>query len=392
MTAAVGVPYARLSAFYFVYFAAIGALVPYFNPYLHSLGYDAVQIGQATAILLVGRVVAPGIWGWLADRRGNRLRMVQVTSLLAAFAFAFVLVADSFARMAIVLLLYGLFWSASLPQFEAITLNHLGARVQEYTRIRLWGSIGFIGTAGLLGPVLQGEGIGLLPGLLLGFIAAVWVSALTIPPEPAHADVRAAPGPLTTVLRQRGVAVLFAAALLMQLSCGPYYAFYTIFLEERGYTRASAGLLWALGVAAEVALFTVMHRLLPAWGLRRLMLVSLAAGVVRWLLIGYFVDSPVVIAFAQVMHAATFGMHHVSAVQYVHRYFVGAHQGRGQALYSSIAYGVGGAVSAWASGQLWLALGPERTFALAAILCAAGLLLAWRWLDEDPGHTAPDRA
>lgn len=391
MTAS-GVPHARLSAFYFVYFAAIGALVPYFNPYLHSLGYDAAEIGQATAILLVGRVVAPGIWGWLADRSGDRLRMVQVTSLLAALTFAFVFVADSFARMALVLLFYGLFWSASLPQFEAITLNHLGPRLQDYTRIRLWGSVGFIVTAGLLGPLLQDDGIALLPWFLLAFIAAVWVAALTIPAEPRHQEVRETPARFLAVLRQPGVLVLFGAALLMQLSCGPYYAFYTIFLEDRGYTRTSAGLLWALGVLAEVVLFTMMHRLMPAWGLRRLMLVSLAAGVLRWLLVGYGVDSPPIIVFAQLLHAATFGMHHASAVQYVHRYFVGVHQGRGQALYSSIAYGVGGAISAYCSGQLWLSLGPQRTFTIAAGLCALGLVLAWRWLDEGPSHPEPGRA
>jgi PPP family 3-phenylpropionic acid transporter len=73
-------------------------------------------------------------------------------------------------------------------------------------------------------------------------------------------------------------------------------------------------------------------------------------------------------------------------VQYIHRYFVGRHQGRGQALYSSIAYGVGGAISAFSSGYLWTALGPHHTFAIAASLCVAGLLFAWCWLEDDPGR------
>lgn len=388
MTPAGGVPYVRLSGFYFVYFAVVGALVPYFNPYLQANGYDAEQIGQATALLLVGRIVAPGIWGWLADRTGQRLRMVQSTVLMSLIAFAGVFWADSFAKMAVVLLLYGLFWSASLPQFEAITLNHLGDRLQDYTRIRLWGSIGFILTAGLLGALLQRRGIDLLPAILLGLIAMVYLAAAAIPPEPPSPHVHLHKASFLEILRRRGVAVLFFSTLVMQLSCGPYYAFYTIFLEERGYSRTVAGLLWALGVAAEVVLFTVMHRLLPAWGLRRLMLISLAAGVLRWLMVGYGVQSALVIVLAQLLHAATFGMHHAAAVQYVHRYFVGRHQGRGQALYSSIAYGVGGAVGALVTGYLWTNLGPARTFAVAASVCAIGLIAAWRFLEDDPGHHA----
>lgn len=388
MTPAGGVPFVRLSGFYFVYLAVIGALVPYFNPYLQANGYSAEQIGQASALLLVGRIVAPGIWGWLADRTGQRLRLVQSTTLMALIAFAGVFWADSFPKMAAVLLLYGLFWSAPLPQFEVITLNHLGDRLHDYTRIRLWGSIGFILSAGLLGALLQRWGIALLPGILLGLIALVYLAVAAVPPEPPSPHLHLHKVSFLEIVRRRGVAVLFFATLLMQLSCGPYYAFYTIFLEERGYSRTATGLLWALGVAAEVVLFTVMHRLLPAWGLRRLMLLSLAAGVLRWLMVGYGVQSVPVIVTAQLLHAATFGMHHAAAVQYVHRYFVGRHQGRGHALYSSIPYGVGGAVGALATGYLWTNLGPARTFAVAALTCAIGFAAAWRFLEDDPGHHA----
>ncbi|MFO1436016.1 MAG: MFS transporter [Gammaproteobacteria bacterium] len=388
MNTATNTPYARLSGFYFAYFAAVGAMAPYFSPYLRSLGYSPAQIGQATATLMVGRILAPGIWGWLADKRGNRLRMVQSTSLLAAIVLAFIFVASTYLRMLLVLLCFGLFWSAALPQFEAITLNHLGSRVHDYTRVRLWGSVGFIITASVLGYVLQGKAIAWLPTVLVSFATIVWLTAQTIPPEPATRSLIAPHLKFTEVMRRRGVATLFAVVFLMQLSFGPYYAFYTIFLEEHGYSRSVAGLLWSLGVTAEVVLFAFLHRLQPVWGLKRMMLTSLAAGILRWLLVGYSVKLMAVIVFAQLLHAATFGMQHAAAVQYIHRYFVGRHQGRGQALYSSIAYGVGGAISAFSSGYLWSLLGAHRTFAIASSLCAAGLVVAWLWLEEDPARDA----
>ncbi|MGQ0658009.1 MAG: MFS transporter [Chromatiales bacterium] len=381
MTSLSAVPYVRLSGFYFAYFATVGALVPYFNLYLQALAFTPAQIGQATAMLVAGRIVAPALWGWMADRTGRRLRVVRSTLALSVLAFAPVLAARDFVPMALVLLLYGLFWSASLPQFEAITLNHLGARVEAYSKVRLWGSIGFIITASFLGALLQHVGINWLPAILLLLIISVWASSLCTP-EGTTAGGGAVRPSLRRVLLQPSVLALFGTLLLMQLSYGPYYAFYTIFLEQHGYTRTTIGLLWSLGVVAEIALFLVMHRLLPAWGLRRLMLASLAAGVVRWMMIGQGVQSMWMLILAQLLHAATFGMHHAAAVQYVHQHFTGPLQGRGQALYSSIAYGLGGALGAYATGYLWSHLGPARTYAVAATLCALAWGIAWRGLRE----------
>lgn len=387
MTSPPAAPYGRLAGFYFAYFATVGALAPYFNLYLEALEFSPGEIGQATAMLVAGRIVAPTLWGWVADRSGRRLLVVRSTLLLAALAFALVFGTRQFAPMAGVLLLYGLFWSASLPQFEAITLNHLGAHVEEYSRIRLWGSVGFIATASLLGALLERIGIDWLPAILLALITSVWVSSL-IARAPPTSPVPAAVLSLRRVLLQPKVLALLATLLLMQLSYGPYYAFYTIFLDHHGYRRITIGLLWSLGVVAEIALFLVMRRLLPAWGLQRLMLVSLAAGLVRWVMIGEGVDLLWVLILAQILHAATFGMHHVAAVQYVHQYFTGPLQGRGQALYSSIAYGLGGAVGAYATGHLWTVIGPALTYIVAATLCALAWVIAWRGLRE----TAAERS
>ncbi len=83
--------------------------------------------------------------------------------------------------------------------------------------------------------------------------------------------------------------------------------------------------------------------------------------------------------FAQVLHAASFGSFHAAAIGVVHRFFPGRHQARGQAIYGSLAFGVGGAIGGFASGYSWEGLGPELTFSLASACALAGLLLiAWK--------------
>ena len=137
-------PYWRLSGFYFFYFASLGILVPYWGLYLQWLDFSAREIGELTAILLATRIVAPNIWGWIADHHGQRMRIVRFASFAGALAFAGILLDNSYLWIAIVMLVFSFFWNASLPQFEVTTLQHLGEQSHYYSKIRLWGSIGFI--------------------------------------------------------------------------------------------------------------------------------------------------------------------------------------------------------------------------------------------------------
>lgn len=376
------VPYWRLSGFYLFYFASLGAFLPYWTLYLANLGYDAVAIGQLMALMALTKLISPNIWGWIADHTGERMRIVRLGSLAAAVSFAGVFLGQGFWWLALVMVAFSFFWNATLPQFEATTLNHLGREPQRYTRIRIWGSIGFIAAVAALGPLLDRYGTAPLPALLLVLFAAIWLSTL-------HVDERAGPAPpaaarIGLVLRQPHVLALLAVCFLMQASHGPYYTFYSIYLEDHGYSRSLIGQLWALGVIAEVGVFLLMHRLVPRIGLRALLLASLALAVLRWLLIAFFVDSLPVLVGAQLLHAATFGVYHGVAIQLIHRYFQGRHQGRGQALYSSLSYGAGGALGALYSGFTWDGAGATVTFAIAAALSALAWLLAWRALRVAP--------
>jgi len=83
------------------------------------------------------------------------------------------------------------------------------------------------------------------------------------------------------------------------------------------------------------------------------------------------------------LHAATFGTFHASAIHLVHHYFTGRHQGRGQALYSSLSFGAGGAIGSLYSGFLWNSAGPAVAFGVAAAVTVVAVFIAWYWvLDE----------
>ena len=375
-------PYWRLSGFYFFYFALLGALVPYWGLFLRGRGFDAVAIGELMAILMATKVVAPNIWGWLGDHLGHRMRIVRLASLLSLLVFCGMFWAQSFWAIALVMALYSFFWNASLPQFEVVTFSYLKELAPRYARIRVWGSIGFIVTVIVLGWLVEWRGAEiLLPSVLFIFVA-IWLSALLVrdpdpEPHPQHQQS------LAQILKKPAIIGFFVAVFLMQASHGPYYAFYSIFMTDHGYTETLIGQLWALGVLAEVGLFVVMHHLLERFGARRVLVISMLAAALRWLLIGGFADSLASLVIAQLLHAATFGTFHAAGIHLVQHYFRGRHKGRGQALYSSVSFGAGGAVGSLSSGYAWEGLGPAMTFGTASMLAVLGAFVAWRWVDGD---------
>lgn len=369
--------YWRLSGFYLFYFASLGALVPYWSVYLRSLDFSVAEIGELIAILMATKIIAPNVWGWIADNTGRRMAIVRLASLFSAIAFAGVFFGSGYWWLVGVMTVFSFFWNASLPQFEATTMSHLGEDTHRYSSIRLWGSVGFILAVALLGWLIEAQGESVLPLVISLLFFGIWLSSLVVP-ESAAGHLPLDQEPLRQVLSRPVVVSLLLVCFLIQASHGPYYAFFSIYLEDYGYSPSRIGQLWALGVAGEIGVFLMMTRLLPRFGPRRLLLAALGLTSLRWLLIAGFAGSVETIVFAQTLHAASFGLYHAVAIYLIHSLFTGAHQGRGQALYSSVSFGAGGAFGALVSGYLWIGIGPESMYLFAAVLSLSAFVVAYR--------------
>ena len=380
-------PYWRLSGFYLFYFASLGALLPFWGLYLQARGFSPAEIGELMAVIMVTKLIAPNILGWISDHTGLRMPIVRFASLLSALCFVGVFFAEGFWSLALVMMCFSFFWNASLPQFEAVTMSHLKERIQDYSRVRLWGSVGFILSVVLLGLLLDLKGVELVPLVVLTLFIGIFLNSLVVPEQGAEHPPEGQ-GSIMLVLRRPEVIALLLVTFLMQASHSTYYAFYSIYMEDIGYSSTAIGELWALGVVAEVVLFLFMHRLLPRWGARRVLIVSLAIAVVRWILVGLTPDNLPLVLLAQLMHAATFGTFHAAAIHLIHHYFVGRHQGRGQALYSSISFGAGGAFGSLLSGYLWTGIGPQATYLVAAGYALLAVIVAWGWVDRQSMNQA----
>jgi PPP family 3-phenylpropionic acid transporter len=377
------IPYWRLSSFYLFYFALLGSTAPFLALYFDHLGFSSARIGELVAIPMLMRCVAPNIWGWLGDYTGRRLAIVRFGAICTLLTFSLILFDKSYAWLAMVMALHAFFWHAVLPQFEVITLAHLQGQTARYSQVRLWGSIGFILTVVALGRLFEWFSLDVYPQALLLIMVGIVASSWWVPnAQPAPSTHRLAGGGFLRQLASPGVLAFYASVALMQLSHGPYYTFLTLHLEHLGYSRGLIGLLWALGVVAEVLMFLSMSRILTRFTLRHVLMASFLLAALRWLLLGNFAEHLSVLLFAQILHAATFGSFHAAAIHFVQRSFGPDQQGQGQALYAALA-GTGGALGALYSGYSWNVLGPNWTFSIASLAALAAAVMIATRMKED---------
>ncbi|OOZ17988.1 MFS transporter [Solemya velum gill symbiont] len=381
-------PYWRLSAFYFFYFSALGVLAPFWALYLKDSGYTAIQIGELMAIPMATKMIAPFVWGVIADHTNKRMQIVRSGALAAFLTFLLVFWVSGFWPLAIAMTLFSFFWNAVLPQVEAVTFRHLDQESAMYSRVRVWGSIGFIAMVVGVGYLIDHHGSRVILYTLAVLYAGIWVATQLVPEEstPAEHEHQHQPRSFFSLLKSPPILTFVAACFLMQFSHGAYYTFYTIYMQGFGYSETLIGEMWALGVIAEVVLYIFfMHKLLERFGARTLLIASLAIAGLRWLLIGHFGDSLAILLFAQLLHAATFGSFHAAAIHYVHHAFTHKLQGRGQALYSSISFGAGGAAGSVASGATWELWGATTVFSIAAVIAFSGMLITIIGMDRRGG-------
>ena len=375
------VPYWRLSSFYFFYFALLGCISPYWGLFLDARGFSAQEIGELMALFGLVRIIAPNVWGALGDYTGRRMALLRLGTLMCALIFLNIFWVGSFLTMAMIMVGYGFFWAAVLPQFEVVTLNYLKERTDEYSKIRIWGSIGFVVFVLILGVVFDYISVAYLPVFMLILLAAIFISSTAIKGQELIHEHEEGLGFLALVRRPPVVAFLMAA-FLMQVSHGAYYTFFSLFLEQAGYSRSLIGSLWAIGVLAEVIIFLVVHKLFGRISYKAVLVLSLFLAAVRWYLTGHFADVVWLLVLLQLTHAATFGTMHAVSMHYIHQYFQGRHQGQGQALFSSLTYGAGGALGAVVSGYVWQWDMGVTMFELAGLSALVGMIVAIIWVKK----------
>lgn len=366
---------ARLSIAYFVYFCAIGIYTPFWSPYLALRGFGAVEIGVLLAVAAGVRSIGPLAFGWLADTSGRPTAVLRFAALLSVLSFAALPLLSNLFGFVVMMAAFSFGWNAIAPALDARTLAGIGATSARYGRIRAWGSVGFIVVAWHGGLLFERAGYEWVPFLMLAFIVATLAATLSLGSSPALPSVAGSTG-FRSALRTRPVLVALTVALLISLSFGPYYAFFSLYLESFGVSRGVIGFLWALGVIAEIGIFAVGGSMLAKYSIRTLLTAAALATAIRWVVIGLLPQNLLLVALVQLLHCMGFAVLHFAVVLTAQRSFPADAAARGQALFSSVGYGVGGTLGSLVGGLIWSAISPTASYLFAAIVVVCAALCA----------------
>ena len=360
--------------FYFSFFACLGIYLPYFNLYLADLHFSGWQIGLMAAIPPFLKTFSTAAWGILSDHWQARRGLTIFGCFMSLLSFSFFIWIQNYWGMVLIMMVFALFWSPTLPLVEATTLDLIEKRNWDYGRIRLWGSVGFILLSLGFGLILDETSTRMLiPGMLI-FLGINLVSSFFFPDSSkkgAETDLK-----LTGFLKRPDVIIFLSCCFLMQASHGTYYGFFSIVLKEIGYSKTLIGFLWSIGVFAEILIMAIAGRLMSQIGTLPLMTLSLLLAALRWGICAITL-SLIPLIFAQMLHAFSFGLFHIAAIMQIQQMIPRSLRASGQSIYSSVSYGLGMGFGLIFNGLLFKTLGPYPLFTFSAImaLIAAGLIL-----------------
>ena len=367
--------FGRLSSFYFWYFAFIGAFAPFFSLYLQRRGFGTFEIALLLGISPALRIFVPFFWAWLADHLGTKHKLISGLAIATPILFSLVMIDGGFVFIASILIVWGLVWSGILPIAEALCVESLGNKLSVYGRIRLWGSIGFILVVVLGGYLFERTDVIHLDWLICIILLMLMCSVLMLPQDTeTRVEANKTDSPQSFSVN-RQICYLLVCFFVMQFAHGSYNAFFSIFLVENGYSKSTVGWLWAIAVTAEILIFLWMPRLFKRFTVNDFFLFCFLVAVARFTLVCIGYESLWILVLTQIMHAVTFGMFHVAGITATNSVFTGKYRSRGQALYSSVGFGAGGASGTFVAGFLWERIGGAATFGVSAVAGILGIIL-----------------
>ena len=362
-------------AFYFLFYAAMGSLLPYLVLHYRQVGLSASAIGLLTGIGPLITLVAAPFWGGLADltRRHKLVLMAAIAGTMVAIAG--LSQASNLWLLLPIVTAYAWCGAPIIPLVDNSVLAMLGNRRADYGRQRMWGAVGW-GIAGLtVGVAIDATGMGIIFAAFLLFMGAALISASKLKVSETAIGVEFWRG-LRLLARNAKWLLFLATVLIAGIGAGVTNNFLFLYLNDMGASRTLMG--WSLMVAtlSEIPVFFYSNRLLARWGASGLLAISLAAYVVRLLAYAYMPSAWFVLPI-QVLHGLTFSAMWVAGVSYAYDLAPPGLGATVQGLFTGVTMGLGAAAGAFVGGLLYDTVGPQAMFKWTALVVTLGLVVFW---------------
>lgn len=375
-----------LKLFYVCYFIVVGVSLPFFPPYLRKIGLTGQQVSAILMVAPIFQITVPLAWGWLADRTRRPDRILRILCLGATLASLPVMFVRTMPTL----------WFLILCQhFFAVSIMSIGDSMavekarsgEDYSRIRLWGSLSFILVCLFLGPWLDWrgkvQGDYLVPllistGLGASFLASLCLKGQATRPSPHFEDVR-------ELIRDRRFRFLLLIADIHWMCLVPYHGYFGILLQDRGFPARITSYAFIVGASAEIVVFLVFSQIRTRFDLRTLFIFSFAFSILRWWLFAFTQSASLIVA-TQALHAVTYGLFWAASMTWMGECVPPKLRATGQVLFATT-LGLGSGLGLIAAGALYdFTGGAGASFTLAGVMDILPLILVLRMRSALANH------
>tara|TARA_B100000676_G_scaffold115975_1_gene115400 strand:- start:584 stop:1723 length:1140 start_codon:yes stop_codon:yes gene_type:complete len=363
---------AKFSLVYFSIFIVIGINAPFFPLWLSSKGFTERYIAIILATSVLTKLLANPFFAGLGDKYGNRKIPMLYLSFISIIILFSLNIFNSLYLIAFMAITSWALFAPLMPLTESLTTTAIKKYNFDYGNTRLWGSVSFIIIAFFGGVIIEQYGLKYVPilmtiGALFLFLSIVIMP--TIPSLPARKKFST-----YALLKNRNFFPFLLACGAIQSSHGIYYGFSTIYWKSIGLSETIIGALWAEGVVFEIILLAYFYKFKNYTSPKIFIIIAGVMAIIRWTLMAY-ADTIFFIALIQILHAFTFGLTHLAAINFISEVMPVRAQAKSQALYSAISMGAFLAVSISVSGDLYR-LFYDKSFLFSSFLALSGVVIS----------------
>lgn len=360
-------------AYYCLFFAALGAILPYLGIYYLQINLATYQIGILAALLTAISLVASPFWSFIADRFQLHQKLLPALILMTIPTMLLIGRTQEFEKLIILITLFAGCLAPINPMADYAVLKMLGERKKEYGRLRLWGSIGFAVVALLVGSVIEVVGLeaGFAVFAVLMTLCAVASIGLPITKlrnvEPFWVAIQR----LTGYRRLWG---FFLSILLFGTGLSMVGNYLVLYLKELGIGEGVYGIVLFAGAGSELPVLLIAPLLLRWFSVRQMITFAFAGMTLRCLMYGFTTDPTMLVAI-QLIQGITFGTLIAFGASYVSEMSPDSLGASTQALYGVVLSGLSGLIGALLGSELYELIGPVALFQVAGAVIFSGLIV-----------------
>ncbi len=346
-----------LGLFYFFYFALIGVYVIFFPKLLNDIGFDGFEVGIILSVAPLTRAILPFVFRRFGGLNKKIYKIALLILIFSAFGFFFAI--KNFWALLIINTLLGASKGVILPVVETVALHQISK--ENYGKVRLWGSIGFMAIALWLGKFLSSSFEILYYLIFIALItalASIYLISFDTLEENKNEKRSYKKISLSKNLGW------WLSALIFQMSFGGFYSFFTIYETSYSISLEMTTWLWSFGVICEILMLYFQGKLLKKYSLIFLIEISIATTILRWLLLWLFPGSIFVAFVSQSFHALNFALYYTASIAYVYQLYT--QKKLAQQFFLGVSFGLGGSLGAMIAGIIYK-YSPENLFLYQAL-------------------------